>query len=113
MKNKQIVLASASPRRKELFKNITEDFSVLVSDVEEIVPDNLKDEEIPIPEKEEITQIDEKIAKLSADKKVILEAFAAEEKTVRQLIDLALLSNNMLKGEALAQFVKRSIEMIK
>ncbi|MBO7724211.1 MAG: molecular chaperone HtpG [Paludibacteraceae bacterium] len=72
-----------------------------------------KDEEIPIPEKEEITQIDEKIAKLSADKKVILEAFAAEEKTVRQLIDLALLSNNMLKGEALAQFVKRSIEMIK
>ena len=30
----------------------------------------------------------------------------------RWLIDLALLSNNMLKGEALTKFVKRSIELI-
>ena len=29
-----------------------------------------------------------------------------------QLIDLALLQNNMLKGEALNNFVKRSIELI-
>jgi len=31
---------------------------------------------------------------------------------VRQLIDLALLANNMLKGEALANFVKRSVELL-
>jgi molecular chaperone HtpG len=31
---------------------------------------------------------------------------------VRQLIDLALLANNMLKGEALANFVKRSVELM-
>lgn len=72
-----------------------------------------KDEEIPIPEKEEITQIDDQVSKLSSEKKTILEAFATDEKVVRQLVDLALLSNNMLKGEALAQFVKRSIEIIK
>ena len=40
------------------------------------------------------------------------EAFAAENKQVRQLIDLALLANNMLKGEALANFVKRSVELL-
>ena len=39
-------------------------------------------------------------------------AFATENKQVRQLIDLALLANNMLKGEALANFVKRSVEMM-
>ena len=32
---------------------------------------------------------------------------------VRQIIDLALLANNMLKGEALSKFVKRSTSFIK
>lgn len=39
-------------------------------------------------------------------------ALAAAQPTVRQLVDLALLANGMLKGEALANFVKRSVEMI-
>ena len=38
--------------------------------------------------------------------------YANENKNIRQLIDLALLSNGMLKGEALTNFVKRSIELI-
>ncbi len=38
--------------------------------------------------------------------------YAAGNKVVHQLIDLALLQNNMLKGEALTNFVKRSVEMI-
>ena len=35
-----------------------------------------------------------------------------DEKLVRQLIDLALLSNNMLRGEELSNFVKRSVELL-
>ena len=31
---------------------------------------------------------------------------------VKQLIDLALLANNMLKGEDLSNFVKRSVELL-
>ena len=38
--------------------------------------------------------------------------YASNNKVIRQLIDLALLQNNMLKGEALNNFVKRSIELI-
>ena len=38
--------------------------------------------------------------------------YAGKNKVVRQLVDLALLQNNMLKGEALNNFVRRSIEMI-
>jgi molecular chaperone HtpG len=32
--------------------------------------------------------------------------------TVSQLVDLALLSNGLLKGEALSKFIKRSVELI-
>ncbi len=42
-----IILASASPRRKELLKQITENFEVVVSSVEEIVPNNIPQEEVP------------------------------------------------------------------
>jgi molecular chaperone HtpG len=47
-----------------------------------------------------------------AKKDEILNGYAADNKIVRQLIDLALLQNGMLKGEALTNFVKRSIELI-
>jgi molecular chaperone HtpG len=36
-----------------------------------------------------------------------------QDKLVRQLYDLALISQNLLKGEKLTAFIKRSIEMIK
>jgi molecular chaperone HtpG len=49
---------------------------------------------------------------LTDKKKAIIKAFAGENKQVRQLVDLALLANNMLKGEALAKFVKRSVELL-
>lgn len=41
-----------------------------------------------------------------------LDAYIKENKGIRQLIDLALLSNNMLKGEALNNFIKRNMENI-
>ena len=44
---KRIILASASPRRQELLKDITEDFEVVVSNAQETVPDTIKTEEIP------------------------------------------------------------------
>ncbi|MDR2853759.1 MAG: molecular chaperone HtpG [Prevotellaceae bacterium] len=46
------------------------------------------------------------------EKKTVYAAYAAENKQVGQLLDLALLANNMLKGEALARFVKRSVELL-
>jgi molecular chaperone HtpG len=45
-------------------------------------------------------------------RKEILEGFGNEKKIVKQLIDLAFLANNMLKGEELSQFVKRSVELL-
>jgi len=71
-----------------------------------------KDEEIPQVEKDELADVDKKISELDTKKKEILSDFSTNNKLVSQLIDLAMLSNNMLKGEALTKFVKRSIDLI-
>ena len=71
-----------------------------------------KDEEISVAEKDELADIDKKTADLKAKKDSLLSDYAGKNKIIRQLIDLALLQNNMLKGEALNNFVKRSIELI-
>lgn len=71
-----------------------------------------KDEEIPVAEKDELEELDKKVTELKGKKEAVLIEYAATNKVIRQLIDLALLQNNMLKGEALSNFVKRSIELI-
>ena len=71
-----------------------------------------KDEEIPTAEKDELNDVEKKIEAQKTEKENILNGYAASNKVVHQLIDLALLQNNMLKGEALTNFVKRSVEMI-
>ena len=71
-----------------------------------------KDEEVPAVEKTELEDLQKKMDALTDNKKAVLKSFAGETKQVRQLIDLALLASNMLKGEALANFVKRSVELL-
>lgn len=72
-----------------------------------------KDEEISQADKDKLEDLKKQIDKIENDRIEKLKKFGAGEKLVKQLIDLALLSNNMLKGEELARFVKRSVELIK
>ena len=71
-----------------------------------------KDSDLDATTKDEIKKIDDEIASAKSEKKSIYSKYSSENKEVRQLVDLALLSNNLLKGEALSAFVKRSIEMM-
>jgi len=72
-----------------------------------------KEEEVPQEEKDLMKETMEKISKVEAEKREKLEQFGSANPLANQLVDLAFLANNMLKGEALANFVKRSIELIK
>ena len=72
-----------------------------------------KDDEVPVAEKEEINNLDKQIAELGEKRTAVFARFAAGHDKVKQLIDLALLANNMLKGKDLADFVKRSISLMK
>ena len=71
-----------------------------------------KDEEIPTAEKDEQKEVEKKLDEQKKQKVAIVNDYAVNNKIVHQLIDLALLQNNMLKGEALNNFVKRSVELI-
>jgi molecular chaperone HtpG len=70
---------------------------------------------------DELTQDDkdmkadcEKAVQEQKDKKQeVLNGFAAQNDIIHQLIDLALLQNGMLRGEALDKFLKRSVDLIK
>lgn len=71
-----------------------------------------KEEEIDSVEKEKLNEVSGELTKLEGEKREKLKAFGTENLLAKQLVDLALLSNNMLKGEALDRFVKRSVELI-
>ena len=72
-----------------------------------------KDEEIPQVDKDRKSEYSKTIADLNKQKNSLLEAYGKGNKVIGQLIDLALLANGLLKGEALNRFVKRSVELIK
>ena len=72
-----------------------------------------KDEDIPQADKDELEAVRKAIDEQKDKRKAILSNFSKEEQLVSQLIDLALLSNNMLKGESLTKFIKRSISLMK
>lgn len=71
-----------------------------------------KAEEIEQSEKDDLENCTKSIAAEEEKKNDILNEFGKSNKKVHQLIDLALLQNGMLKGEALTNFVKRSIDLI-
>lgn len=71
-----------------------------------------KEEEITEAEKEDVTNTNKKIAELRVECNKIIAEYAAGNNKVNQLIDLALLSNGMLKGEALSNFIRRSVQLI-
>lgn len=72
-----------------------------------------KDEEIPSVDKERLEEINQTVEKFEKEKTALLEDYGKQDKLVGQLIDLALLANGLLKGEALDRFVKRSVDLIK
>ncbi|MGC9343970.1 MAG: molecular chaperone HtpG, partial [Bacteroidales bacterium] len=72
-----------------------------------------KEEEISQADKDKTEDLNKKISEVESKRTELLSGFGNKNKLVKQLIDLALLSNNMLKGEALTSFVKRSVELIK
>lgn len=71
-----------------------------------------KADEVPQAEKDELGDLEKKLADERSKKENLFSHYADGNKIVRQLIDLALLQNNLLKGEALTNFVKRSVELI-
>ena len=121
-----IVLNSDHP----LVKRVLEDAKAATSEALKPIESELKGQEARLAairaaqdkkKYDELTQEDkdqkaeaEKAVQEQKDKKQsVLSSFAAGNDIIHQLIDLALLQNGMLKGEALDRFLKRSVDLIK
>jgi molecular chaperone HtpG len=72
-----------------------------------------KEDEVPQADKEKLDDLNKELSKLEETKRESLTAFGKDNKLAKQLTDLALLANGMLKGADLDKFVKRSVELIK
>lgn len=72
-----------------------------------------KNEEIPQDEKDDMKATEEALAQQKDARTSVLSEYAAGNGVIHQLIDLALLQNGMLRGEALDKFLSRSLDMIK
>ena len=72
-----------------------------------------KPEEITQQEKDDLSKCDKDISEQEKKKEQILADYGQGNEIVHQLIDLALLQNGLLKGEALTKFLKRSVSLIK
>lgn len=81
------------------------------SALSELVKDK-KEEELTMEEKQQRDDISRKVSELRTQRNDRLKEIGSGNNLVKQLIDLALLSNGMLKGEQLTNFIRRSVELI-
>lgn len=68
--------------------------------------------ELEEAKKNELSEKEKEAASLRDEESKIVTEYAAGQDKVKQLVDIALLGNGMLKGEALSQFLKRSIDLL-
>lgn len=72
-----------------------------------------KPEDLTDAEKDDMKKCNEEIANLESKRKEVWASYGKGNKIASQLVDLALLQNGLLRGEALNKFVNRSVELIK
>lgn len=110
---KQIIEAKNADLSEKL-KEINDKIAAKAKDIEAIdtLTKDKKEDEISTEEKDQKKKLEEEKRNLDAEKSKLLKEWGVKNKLVKQTIDLALLAKNLLKGESLVNFVKRSVEFI-
>lgn len=105
-KEKTALADKLSPVRgeKESLREQKEQIEALNKDV--------KPEDMPASDKDRLSDLDKRMNDCGKKEREILHQYGKDNPVVGQLIDLALLSNGLLKGEGLHRFLKRSVDMI-
>ncbi|MFP4557578.1 MAG: molecular chaperone HtpG [Bacteroidales bacterium] len=109
------VMEQKNKKLSDKVEKINSELEPLNKELDELqkATEKKKDEEVPQAEKDKIEDLKKKVETVNNSKAEVLKSFGKDNKLVKQLIDLALLANNMLKGEELSKFVKRSVDLIK
>ena len=108
------VLADVEKEYGDKLKSITKKIDAAVAEekrFDELVKDK-KEEELTPEEKSAREELSKKILTLRDERTQRLTEIGSGNRLVKQIIDLALLSNGMLKGKNLTEFIQRSISLI-
>ena len=108
------ILADAEKAYGDKLKSITKKIDAAVAEekrFEEVTKDK-KEEDLTAEEKTMREELSKKVVTLRDERNERLRQIGGENRLVKQIIDLALLTNGMLKGKNLSDFIQRSISLI-
>ena len=110
----KMVLEESESATSESLKPVNAEIAGLTARRDSINQQNkdVKWNEIPQERKDDLANTEKEINAQKQKKTDTIAEYAKGNKIVHQLIDLALLQNGLLRGEALNKFVRRSIELI-
>jgi molecular chaperone HtpG len=109
------VVEAKDKKLSKLLEKFAADITILKEEISvlEKAKEGKKEDEVPQADKEKLDDLNNKLAGLEESKRTKLSDFGKNNKLAKQMVDLALLANGMLKGADLDKFVKRSVELIK
>jgi molecular chaperone HtpG len=124
--NLNLVVNTAHPLVKEILKKKEEEMDDILMPLQEeikakkgeveLLEAGRKDkkwDEIPQEDKDKLEAVRKELSDLEESKRNRIKEFGRNNTLAKQLVDLALLANGLLKGADLDKFVKRSVEMIR
>ncbi len=99
---------SAVGSRVEELENDLAAANAAIKAINDAKGDKEPDEE----QKKQLSENEARAADVRKQEETVLTEYASGQDRVKQLVDIALLSNGMLKGEALSKFLQRSISLL-
>lgn len=108
---KKVIETANSSLEGEL-KPVNEELKATNAVIEAIKSLDKDGKGVPEDKKADLKTNEDKATELRAKKDELISKYAAGNDTVKQLIDIALLGNGLLKGEALSNFLKRSVSLL-
>lgn len=108
---KKVIEAANESLEGEL-KPVNEELKATNAVIEAIKSLDKDGKGVPEDKKADLKTNEDKATELRAKKDELISKYAAGNDTVKQLIDIALLGNGLLKGEALSNFLKRSVSLL-
>ena len=74
--------------------------------------DGKKEDAEKKPLRKEISDKETAVGNLRSREEEAMKEYSSKQPLVKQIIDLALLQSNLLKGEALSEFIRRSVTLL-
>ena len=119
----KLIISLPSSQWEKVVKRIISEASSALTDKVKPISDKIdeannqiseirKKSELSDDEKKIISDNESKVNNLREEEDGIISEYVVTQPILRQLVDIALLSNGMLKGEALSNFIKRSVDLL-